>query len=105
MVIKIWLDDVRSPPDKEWIWCTTAWETIQCLVEHEGYVSVVSLDHDLGHDIKYGDGYDVVSWIERNVAFDPDFPVPELKIHSANPVGRRNMESSIKSIMRFKNSP
>jgi hypothetical protein len=40
-------------------------------------------------------------WLEEAVATGTwTFPIPEIRVHSANPVGRRRMEQAIDSIQR-----
>lgn len=112
-MVKLWLDDIRVPPDESWTWCKTANEAKLILLA--GNVEEASLDHDLGacekclkgmdaeewlwrHDMKsipncehYGTGYTLVSWMEENHVWPKTRP----KVHSANPVGRRRMEMVI----------
>jgi len=92
--VKVFLDDVRPTPDG-WVRCYWPDEVIELL--KTGKVEVVSLDHDLGDDTR-GTGMDVCKWIEQTVyenGFDGGFIPPAVLIHSANPVGRENMEFSI----------
>lgn len=46
--MKIWLDDVRTPPDNTWTWCKTAYEAIGKLISNSDKIEHVSFDHDLG---------------------------------------------------------
>ena len=86
MKIKIWLDDIRSPPDESWTWCKNAKEAIFLL--DNSPVSIISFDHDLGEDS--GSGYDVAKFIEQ-VTHCNNFQPIEWRIHSANSVGRKNI--------------
>jgi hypothetical protein len=63
-----------------------------------GSVGEISLDHDLGDDVR-GTGYDVILWIEEAVATQ-DFDPPKIIVHSANPSARQKMEAGIQSINR-----
>ena len=63
---------------------------------------VISLDHDLGDDVLYGTGYDVITWIEENCACGKRYNIPEIRVHSANPVGVQNMLNGIKAINRMR---
>jgi hypothetical protein len=96
--MKIFLDDMRQPPDGTWAVCRTAREALHFLELCD--VSVISLDHDLGDGVPTG--YDVCKWIECKVHYDDSYVPPEMKIHSANPVGRKNMKAAIESINRFR---
>jgi hypothetical protein len=59
-------------------------------------VADLSLDHDLGDDLR-GTGYDVLLWIEEAVAL-ADFKPPRITIHSANPAARLRMDAAVRSI-------
>jgi hypothetical protein len=64
-----------------------------------GTVELLSLDHDLGDDQR-GTGYDVILWIEREVALN-GFSPPTILIHSANPAAAQRMKSGIESVLRL----
>ena len=97
--MKIWLDDERFPPNTiDWVWVTTA-EKAKALLE-TGLYDTVSLDHDLG-PVEAGTGYDVASWLECR-AVEGKFIPATILIHSANPVGRKNMEAAIKAIDKYR---
>ena len=66
-----------------------------------GKVTVISLDHDLGDD-DHGTGYDVLLWLEEQVA-TKGFVPPKCLVHSANSPARQKMEAAIASIERFAN--
>lgn len=92
--MKIFLDDIRKPPDESWTLCKWPDEVIALLLT--GKVTHLSLDHDLGND-DFGTGNDVVIWLEEQVYFNRLRP-PIITVHSANPVGRKKMEQGIKNI-------
>ncbi len=94
--MKVYLDDERPPPDG-WHGCRWPQEVIELL--KRGGVTHLSLDHDLGDD-SVGTGYDVVLWIEQEVATTSFIP-PEIDVHSANVSARAKMEMGIKSILRL----
>lgn len=88
MTMKLFLDDLRNPPDPTWTVARTAEEAITHL--KTGLVVAVSLDHDLGPDGPLT-GYDVACYIEQ-AAKEGALPlIPHLQVHSANPVGRARM--------------
>jgi len=89
--MKVWLDDLREMPTDFDIHVTTADEAIALLTT--GKVTEISLDHDLG-EVKYGTGYDVACYIEKAAYSGQLFPI-KVTIHSANPVGRAQMEQAI----------
>jgi len=99
--MKVWLDDVRDEPEG-WLRVFTAKSAINLLTTND--VEVISLDHDLGDDVLYGTGYDVVTWIEENCACGKRYNIPEIRVHSANPVGVQNILNGIKAINRMRNN-
>jgi hypothetical protein len=96
--MKIYLDDVRDPPDSEWVVARRPEDAIRLL--EEGGVELVSFDFDLGMD---GDqelsGYSVLMWIEEQVVLH-DFDPPEMRVHSANPPGHERLLRGIEAINR-----
>lgn len=97
--MKVYLDDERTPPEG---WVLVRWpdEAIELL--KSGDVEIISLDHDLGDD-DIGTGYDVVVWIEEQVATNNMHP-PEMRVHSANSSARLKMLAGIDSIQRMSRS-
>jgi len=92
--MKIWLDDMRPKPPEFDVHCFTAHEAI-ALIKTK-LVSKISLDHDLGNDLTCGTGHDVAKYIEMAAYHDE---IPRLKwfLHTANPVGRRNMKDCLEA--------
>lgn len=90
--MKLWLDDLRIPPSKDWTWVRNVDQCIN-LLSHNAIVAV-SLDHDLGTEKT---GYDVLCWMEQMVMNHKYVP-PIIYIHSANPVGRRRMFNALDKI-------
>jgi hypothetical protein len=95
--VRVWLDDVRPAP-AGWVWVCWPDEAIEFL--KDGGVVELSLDHDLGDDTR-GTGYDVLVWLEEQVALHGFVP-PKIAIHSANVVGRERMQRAIESIERLR---
>lgn len=98
----IFLDDVRMPPSTHWYVARTAEEAYVLVRDFAmaGEQIVLSLDHDLGENIPTG--YDLLNWLERDIYTETGFrPDIAFRIHSANPVGRANMDRAIKAIERL----
>lgn len=93
--MRVYLDDIRQHPNG-WERAYTAPEAIELL--KTGKVTEMSLDHDLGDDPAVGDGYDVVKWIEEQVHVDENFVLPEIKVHSANPVAHARMSIALNRV-------
>ncbi|TWU39989.1 hypothetical protein Q31b_33050 [Novipirellula aureliae] len=91
--MKIYLDDERTTPDG---WHRAYWPDEAIDLLKAGDVTEISLDHDLGDDER-GTGYDVVIWIEEQVALHGFVP-PAMMVHSANVSARTKMENGIRAI-------
>lgn len=95
--LKLFLDDVRDPPDTSWHVVRTAQQCIDFMRVRSNLIDVASFDHDLGSETETG--YTVMKWIEREVVRDKDFwPPKSIVFHTSNPVGRMNMYRAAMSI-------
>jgi len=98
--VKVYLDDERKTPIG-WERTYTVAETIGLL--RTGYVTHLSLDHDLAVEHYSGDysksetGYDVLLWLEERV-FHGFLPPPVIEVHSMNPAGKARMLQAIERI-------
>lgn len=90
--IKIWLDDERVAPDG-YIHCHSVNETINTIQFYEKYsvaIEELNLDHDLGLYAKDGgDAIKLIDWLCMRETFY------KIVLHTANPVGRANMQRTI----------
>ena len=93
--MRIWLDDVREPVGGGWTWLKTGEEAIEALKNNR--VDEISFDHDLGEGIT---GYDVAKWIEK-MASQGAIDQIVWRVHSANPVGKKNIEAAMRSAGNF----
>lgn len=93
--MKIWLDDERPMPPEFDVWLRTAQSAINVL--RVGGITHISLDHDLGGELT---GYDVAKYIEE-AAYNKTLAPMEVTIHSANAVGRKNMDVAIRRAQMF----
>lgn len=93
---RLFLDDIRNPPDEGWVVCRSTQEAIDA-IKKKGIPDFMSLDHDLG-----GEDTTMI-FLKRlvNELWDGKSIPPKYQVHSANPVGTKNiisyMESWIKS--------
>lgn len=92
--MKVWLDDERPCPHDYNLHIKTADEAIELL--KTGKVIKISLDHDLGTDDLNNTGYKVAKFIEEG-AFKKELKYIEVNIHTANPIGRKNMLTAIRN--------
>ena len=96
--LKLWVDDERPAPEG-WVWAATYSAAIAVL--STGMVDEISLDHDLGTEKT---GYDIGRWLEEQAFHNaPDNlpPVNKIYVHSANSVGRENIQRCIDNFYRF----
>lgn len=82
--MKVFLDDIRAIPAR-YEGVRGYDECIRFLIQNKGNVEIISLDHDLG---EMKTGYDVCKWIVENEYYEG---LKQVILHSANPVGVKNM--------------
>lgn len=95
--VRMWLDDERPMPVDFDMHVRTAKEAIEAI--KSGRVAEASLDHDLGGE-ENGTGYEVAKFIEE-AAFQGALAPMRISVHSANPIGRNNMNMCINNAMRY----
>ena len=95
--MKIWIDDMRPPPNFEfdhdtWYWAISVNSAINAIEYFEEWfrVELIDIDHDAGDYAKDGGDYiKVLDWLEET---GRNYPI---RIHSMNPVGVENMRRII----------
>jgi hypothetical protein len=96
--MKLFVDDERNPPDETWDVARNYSEALDKLTNNK--YDVLSLDHDIASfdpDGREKTGYDITLWLVDKHHSNRYFHVPsKIKVHSANPVGKKNMESVIR---------
>ncbi len=91
--MKIYLDDIRKAPDN-YVLVKSVNQAKQLIINTErnnDFIEIIDIDHDLG-DFAYdgGDAIKLLDWlVERNTLYP-------IQIHTANIIGRQNMERMIK---------
>lgn len=98
--MRIWIDDVRPMPkgfDKHF---KSYREAYMFLMAHGDVVTHISFDHDLGSMDPKQTGYELARAIER-WASKHLITRMTWAVHSANPVGKKNIEAAMKSAERF----
>lgn len=108
--INIYLDDVRTPTEEGWTVVRNYEEFVSTIMYHGlENIQTISLDHDLGdsamveyynnvkdnYTLDYSNitektGYDCCKWLV-NESMDKNIPLPQIYVHSANPIGSHNM--------------
>lgn len=114
-MIKLFLDDIRIPKDaiglvpdsmnkfyweNDWIVVRNFWEFCN-YIQKFGIPDFISFDHDLA-DEHYGDfhqdeykektGYECSKWLV-DWCLENNQQLPQFIVHSANPVGKKNIET------------
>lgn len=100
---KLWVDDIRRPPEGQWIWARTNEDAKEALAVY--YITEISMDHDMGHHDRdpddedsiflrgdaEEDGTELAKWmIEFGL-------VPQkVTIHSWNPDGAKRMANLLR---------
>ena len=87
--MKLWLDDLRPVPyGYEGTKSVNEAKKLIQEAEHNGIeIEALDLDHDLGdYADQGGDAIRLLDWLAERGTFYP------VEIHTANPVGRANME-------------
>lgn len=98
---RVYLDDIRHPQTEGFVVLRSYQEFVDYVLMF-GCPSYISFDHDLGNNIP--SGYDCLKWLIdhdlQSQGFIPgDF---EINVHSANPVGKENIEKLWNSYKTFK---
>ena len=109
---KLFLDDLRIPKDaiglvssnlNQFYWAND-WDIVRCYDEFVSYITknglpdFISFDHDLadehyiGTDTNEKTGFECAKWLV-DFCLDNDGQIPDFMVHSANPVGKKNIES------------
>lgn len=104
--MKMFIDDLRPLPDTSYILARSYDEAIN-YVKQNGIPNFISFDHDLGVDENNNllpSGYDFVKWLvemdmENIFIFPNDFT---FFVHSANPVGKTNIETYLNNYLKIK---
>ena len=106
---RLFLDDIRNPIDcliymdnpvyhEEWDIVRNYDDFVKYITEN-GIPDEISFDHDLGDDT-VGTGYDVARYIEER-CFNFGCECPVWNVHSANPVGRKNIEAAMMAAEKY----
>ena len=106
MSYSLYLDDIRTPETTFDRIVRSYEEAISCIKEY-GMPKYISFDHDLGSDETSNElknGYDFTKWlVESSLDGILEFPLDfEFNVHSANPIGRNNIQSLLNNYLHFK---
>ncbi len=113
MTYKLWLDDIRIPPDNHVDWrIARSYDDAIWYVKSHGIPYFISFDHDLAeiHYILDPDetietertGYTFAKWFSDYVMLN-EIDLPEnfnYSVHSMNPVGAKNIRDYMEEFFR-----
>lgn len=117
---KLYLDDMRFPKSDGWTIVRSYDEFVYHIKLH-GLPNEISFDHDLGKDDEIRNiatgmskrqaralkkeiksGYDCAKFLGE-YCIENQLPLPLWNVHSANPVGKENIEMYLKNVERHLN--
>jgi hypothetical protein len=100
MTYRLFLDDIRDPPDDTWVIARSFDEAVNIVLTN-GFPCIVSFDHDLGDNSKTGK--DFANWlVERDLDTAAMSDTFSFTVHSANPPGAANICSILTNYLKFK---
>lgn len=110
---KLYLDDIRIPQTEGWD-IVRNYDDFVYWIRLNGVPDEVSFDHDLAEisydsktqkeSFKYYEktGYDAAKWL-GHYCISENIPFPKWNVHSANPVGKANIEAYIQNVIKHQN--
>ena len=122
--INVYLDDVRTPTEGDWT-VVRDYDEFVNLINFHGIenIETISLDHDLGegamveyytnvknnftldyNNIKEKTGYDCCKFLV-NLSMSKNVILPQIYVHSANPIGSSNMMGYINNYLMNQGQP
>lgn len=117
--MKLYLDDVRTPTHEGWTVVRNYDDFVNHIKLHGlGNYEIISLDHDLGDtamveyynnvkrnytidysNIKEKTGYDAAKFLVAE-SMNNNIPLPQIYVHSANPIGAGNIMGYINNYLK-----
>jgi len=94
--MKLWIDDLRTPPIGYDLWARNYDDAIKLINENRNKITRISFDHDIASYDDYGNeltGYAIAVYIEQEVYYEDIDPssIHEIQIHSSNTSGNRKI--------------
>ncbi len=96
-MLKIYLDDIRTPTDSSWLVVRSVEKFQDTVLGRSIPITDLSLDHDLGD--KVPDGYDAAKWFVDLAMNDKEIAqnLKMIIVHSDNTPGRENIAAYFES--------
>jgi len=95
ILTKLYVDDIRDPKEEGWVVVRNYDDAIHELTTNK--YDVLSLDHDIAsyrEDGREMTGYDIALWLAER-RYHGKYVPQDIRVHSANPVGQKNIQSVI----------
>lgn len=102
MVMDLYIDDERNPKSEGWDIVRSYDEAIHYMRKN-GCPKYISFDHDLGYNTPTGK--DIAKWMVERDLNDKGKFIPqdfEFNVHSANPVGAKNIAGLLKNYLEVR---
>ncbi len=100
MSYRLYLDDIRTPKTEEpWV-IVRDYASFCSVIFQFGFPNYISFDHDLGQEKT---GYDCAKVLQliieqEKMAIPKDF---DFNVHSANPIGAKNIECFMNNLIKY----
>lgn len=98
--MKIFIDDIRNPPDDTWTLVRTVTEAIRTINRFRYDIKVISFDHDISYPVEVNglsrpypspETFQAVAYYVKQIWSDIPEDAPKIVIHSANPIGAKEI--------------
>lgn len=96
---RLWIDDMREPPDESWIVARKVQSAINILGQYSYQWDEISLDHDIENrpsDETFNPVARYIALMYGNMQKVESVKMPKITIHSINPVGAKEMQQILK---------
>lgn len=104
--MKLWIDDIRTPPDDSWHICRSVSSAIRALDMFYEQVEEINLDHDISHQVVVGkmsrpypceETFEAVARYIALIRRAHNDWNPKIQIHTSNYVGAQNMKKILEA--------
>lgn len=90
--MKFWIDDIRDAPDDSWTVIRKVLPAIKAIANFGLAVTHISIDHDIEDRPDDETFMPIAYFIGEFYLLQSKHPVPQITIHSINPVGSEEMQ-------------
>lgn len=94
--MKLWLDDIRPPPDADWVVARNDREFRTLFLALDEPWKRISFDNDLG--LGSEEGWQLLNWVIDLVVSGRRASPVAMQVHSMNPIAKERMELRIQDL-------